>query len=343
MPIKGSFLLSVAACMLTGIYTQVLGQPSWSGSAHYTLKKLSEGVYAAIHNDDGGLAICNAGIIDLGDKTVVIDPFMTPGAARDLKNDAESLTGRTVSIVVNLDSHEDHTRGNQVFVPGAVVIGTSYTRQVIESGFYTQLEHEKKSAPAALEHLQQLIRLASGEEKQSLEEGYLYNKALAESVNELVMTPPDVIIRDTLVIHGSLRSMIIVPTGNGHTPGDMIVWLPAEQIVFMGDQLFVERHPYLGDGNPENLEKTLYKVLALDPRIAVPGHGPVGNASSVQVLIGYLDDLQKLVGHMIEKAGNKNSTLSIPVPDAYKNWGLRSFYPGNLGFLYDLLSRQGNQ
>jgi hypothetical protein len=41
-------------------------------------------VFAAIHLA-GGAAICNAGIIDLGDRTLVFDSFMSPLAAEDLR------------------------------------------------------------------------------------------------------------------------------------------------------------------------------------------------------------------------------------------------------------------
>ena len=40
------------------------GQPALPQSRHYTLEKLDDGIYAAIHNDEGGYAICNAGIKD---------------------------------------------------------------------------------------------------------------------------------------------------------------------------------------------------------------------------------------------------------------------------------------
>jgi len=42
---------------------------------HFTIKQLSPGVWAAINNDNYGHAICNAGIIDLGDQTIIFDPL----------------------------------------------------------------------------------------------------------------------------------------------------------------------------------------------------------------------------------------------------------------------------
>ena len=68
-------------------------------SMHFELKEVAEGVYAAI-GIPGGAAFSNAGIVDLGDQTMVFDTFQTPHAAQDLKDAAEALTGRTVSYVV---------------------------------------------------------------------------------------------------------------------------------------------------------------------------------------------------------------------------------------------------
>ncbi len=56
---------------------------SWNGfaqifsSKYFTIERLDHGIYAAI-SKNGGHAICNAGIIDLGDAVLVFDPFMTP-------------------------------------------------------------------------------------------------------------------------------------------------------------------------------------------------------------------------------------------------------------------------
>src|SRR3990172_6492741 len=83
-------------------------------SQHFRLERLADGVYAAIASGSGA-ATCNAGIVDLGDRTLVFDPFLTPKAAHDLRVAAEQLTGRSVSIVINSHYHNDHIRGNQVF------------------------------------------------------------------------------------------------------------------------------------------------------------------------------------------------------------------------------------
>src|SRR5262245_11988679 len=99
-----------------------------TAAKHFSLQQLAPGVWAAIQNDKGGHAISNAGIIDLGNKTLVFDAFMNPDAATELKQTAEQLTKHPVSFVINSHYHDDHIRGNQVFVPGASIISTEWTK-----------------------------------------------------------------------------------------------------------------------------------------------------------------------------------------------------------------------
>lgn len=122
-----------------------------TASANFSIEQLAPGVWAAIHNDNYGKAICNAGIVDLGDKTLIFDPFMTPSAAMELRDIAKKLTRKNVSIIVNSHHHPDHIRGNQVFLPKVTIIGTSTTRDQIERNEPGEQEWEKKHAPTLLQ------------------------------------------------------------------------------------------------------------------------------------------------------------------------------------------------
>jgi cyclase len=83
-------------------------------SRHFQLEQLAEGVYAAIALAGGGSG-SNAGMIDLGDRTLVFDTFLTPQAADELRAAAEHLLGRPVAYVINSHWHCDHIQGNQAF------------------------------------------------------------------------------------------------------------------------------------------------------------------------------------------------------------------------------------
>lgn len=307
-------------------------------SRHYKLFKLADGVYAAIHNNDGGYAICNAGIIDLGNKTIVIDPFFSPAAARDLKKHAELLTGKQVLIVLNLDPHSDHTNGNQVFVPGADIISTFNARKYIEIHFEDEFENNKKTAPEELLKIQEKLKDASGNEKTELVLWESEYKAIIESLPELKMTLPNISIKDTVVIFGTKRRIILIPTGTGHTNGDMVAYLPDDKIIFMSDELFVKCHPYLGDGDPESLKNNLIRITDLKPEIAVPGHGPVGDLNSLYKMIDYIDTLTGMVKGEMKKGTDQSKVMELPMPEKYRDYLISSFYKVNLRFIYQKLT-----
>src|SRR5262245_53696271 len=98
-------------------------------SPYFRLEPLAPGVYTACAIPGTG-AWGNAGIVDLGDATLVFDTFLTPRAARDLRATAEQITGRSVTYVVNSHYHMDHIHGNQVFT-GALVLATTRTRELM--------------------------------------------------------------------------------------------------------------------------------------------------------------------------------------------------------------------
>ena len=56
------------------------GMPVPFLSNHFSLERLADGVFAAIATGSGA-AVANAGIIDLGGRTLVFDTFMTSQAA----------------------------------------------------------------------------------------------------------------------------------------------------------------------------------------------------------------------------------------------------------------------
>lgn len=100
--------------------------PALPTSPHFRLEELAQGVFAAIHTPGGG-AMSNAGIIDLGDRTLIFDTCQSPEAATDLQRAAATLCGRPVDYVVNSHWHGDHVLGNQTFA-AATIIATPTTR-----------------------------------------------------------------------------------------------------------------------------------------------------------------------------------------------------------------------
>lgn len=99
-------------------------------SKHFTVEEVANGVWTTIHKQ-GGSHICNSGIIDLGEETLVFDTGLCLESARDLKDTATRLTGKTPSIIVNSHLHNDHFYGNQVFEEAETITSKENVRITI--------------------------------------------------------------------------------------------------------------------------------------------------------------------------------------------------------------------
>ena len=305
-------------------------------SKHFTIQKLAEGVFAAVAKS-GGYAICNAGIVDLGDATLIFDPFMTPEAAKDLKKAAALLTGHQVKYVVNSHYHNDHIGGNQVFAEAAI-ISTQRTRELIAKFQPAEIADDKKSAPARLEKIKS--KNTSLMNPHELEEHKMwmgYYEALVSSNDSLKAIVPDMTFNDQLILHGTKRTVMLMSYGEGHTESDLFLYLPSAQIAFLGDLLFIQNQPWLGHGNPDKWKTYLDSIASLDVKILVPGHGPVGTVSSIDSMKLYFDHVNQVAKDYHKKGVLPENDLQLKSPPPYDHWFLSNFYKPNVIFEYKRL------
>ncbi len=78
---------------------------------------------------------------------------------------------------------------------------------------------------------------------------------------------------DTLRLGG--RTIVVFHPGSAHSAGDLVIWLPAEGVLFSGDILMEDGGTMVVDGNSAVLLRTLTFIDSLAPKVIVPGHGRV--------------------------------------------------------------------
>ncbi|MFF4954049.1 MBL fold metallo-hydrolase [Streptomyces chattanoogensis] len=203
------------------------------------LTELATGVHAFIQ-PDGGWCLNNAGFVTDGDATLVVDTAATERRARLLRRRIAESGAPTPRTVVNTHHHGDHTYGNSVFTPEATVVGhAACRRELLAAG------HQLHAVWPEVEYGD--IRLAA----------------------------PTVTFTDELTLHvGGIEVRLLHP-GVAHTPGDTIVWLPAQRIVFTGDLVFHGGTPFIFMGSLTGSLRALDLLRSLDAVTVVPGHGPV--------------------------------------------------------------------
>ncbi len=305
-------------------------------SKHFTIQKLSDGVFAAIAKN-GGHAICNAGIIDLGDAALIFDPFMSLDAAKDLELASRQLTGHTVKYVVNSHFHNDHIGGNQVF-PGATIISTEKTRELIAKYQPEEIADDKVGAPLALQKIEQ--KDTSLMKPHELEENLMwkgYYEALVSSADSLKIVLPGETFAQQMTIHGKNFSVQLISYGEAHTESDLFLYLPEQKIIFTGDILFIKNQPWLGDGDPERWEKYLDSITKLNPEIFVPGHGPVGAIGDIDTMKSYFRNVKDVATSYYKRKANPENDSTITSPKPYDGWFLSNFYKPNVVSEYNRL------
>ncbi len=169
-----------------------------------------------------------------------------------------------------------------------------------------------------------------------------YYEAMVTNGPLVKTTLPTITFNDSMWIHGTKRSIVLVEYKKGHTQSDAVVILPKQGIAFMGDLLFEKRHPYLGHGNPFALINILDKMYA-DTSLHqfVPGHGNISGKLVVKEISNYVSNVQQLVQDAVQKNQPDSVIKKIAIPAAYADWKFGQFFGFNVNFL--LKQAKGNK
>ena len=307
-------------------------------SDHFNLEQIAWGVYVAIARDSGA-AFSNAGIIDLGDRTLVFDSFLTPWAGEDLRRIAEILTQRPVDTLINSHYHRDHIRGNHSFPKQTEIIATLKTERLMHSKGPRELNWDLENALSRLTAFKQKLQQEKNDNnRREIGLWITYYRVIVESLPTLALRFPNQTFDNEVVYHGSRRTAHLISYGAGHTEEDAFLYLPEDGIAFLGDLLFTGYHPYLLDGDPRAWLDYLKKIESLKLNIAVPGHGSLGTQADIRLLELYLVLVERAARQVLEGKVTLEQAAQQPVPDEFASWRLPDFFSRNLHGLCERLS-----
>ena len=311
-------------------------------SNHFYLEQITNGVYVAF-SAEGGRAISNAGIIDLGERTLIFDTFETPIAADDLRVASDSLTGRPATWVVNSHFHPDHWFGNQVFPKETIIISSQGTWEGIHE-FIDEVEEEKKDPSDLEEELHSLkgqLALESDLRKREVIKSSIARwEFYLESLPNLNLRVPDQTFRGKIELHGSMRSVELIDAGPAHTSGDSYLRIPSENIAFIGDIGFFNEQPYMADSNPEGWKSMLKVLKNSDTKTYIPGQRPAGTKKDLILIQEYIEMLETMVSKAINQRITVDDVLSQELPEPFRTWSIGSSrMEVNSQFMFEYLSR----
>ena len=216
------------------------------------LVNIDDGVFAYI-KPDGSWWINNCGILSRSDDTVIIDTCSTERRTNLFLETVEHVGGGPIRAVINTHHHGDHTHGNWLTKPAAI-IGHRRCREAI------------------------------------LEAGLPHFEGVFEPVDwgNIQIEPPMVTFDDRIDVHcGDIRTELHYIGTPAHTTNDIVTWLPDRKVLYTGDLVFNGGTPFMVMGSVKGSLIALDRLSEFDADVIVPGHGPVCDLSVIDRLRAY--------------------------------------------------------
>lgn len=258
-----------------------------SAGSFLNWRAVRDGVFAADLESTGGNCMVIAG----RDGALLVDTKF-PVFAGQLERDAESLTGKPLTRVVNTHHHGDHTGGNLVFVGRMPVIAhEAAVPRVL--GQFDRMRSAVLRAPQNVKRIPEPDRDAVAGDVETL------------TADLDALTPrsfaPDTAVptgRSGIDLGGRWIEMVHFDL-SAHTDNDLVIHLPDDNVVHTGDLVFNGLFPFFDPScaDARGWIESLRLVLDLcdDETVVVPGHGSITDIEGVRKQLRYLEQLWEAV------------------------------------------------
>jgi glyoxylase-like metal-dependent hydrolase (beta-lactamase superfamily II) len=261
---------------LTATLMSVLAlmQPAAAAAQALQPQAVAPGVWmvqgaAALGSSGNRNFVSNAAFVVTPEGVVVVDALGAPVLARELLAAIRTITPLPVKQVVVTHYHADHIYGLQVFKDaGATIVAHEQGRSYLTSdAAQLRLQASRQELAPWIDAHTRLV-----------------------PADRWISAPE----RFTL---GGVE-FLLQPAGPAHTPEDLVLVLPQQRVLIAGDLVFRGRVPFVGQADSARWVRSLDALLALQPALIVPGHGPVSSDAAADLVLtrDYLVHLRATMG-----------------------------------------------
>ena len=225
----------------------------------------------------------NAGFVVTADGVVVFDALATPPLAEKLAGLIRTITKQPIKRVIISHYHADHYYGLQVFKALGAEVWAHRNAQGVTHGEGAALRLQQRK------------------------------EALFPWVddNTRLIDPDRYLDGDTEFTLGGLHFALRY-VGPAHSDEDMAMLVQEDGVLYAGDLVFRGRVPFVGDADSRAWIAALDKLIAMKPKILVPGHGDPSRDPQADLVFtrDYLTYLRNTMGHAAREM--------IPFDQAYE-------------------------
>jgi len=260
------------------------------------LTEVGDGLHAYLQ-PPGAWGLSNAGLVSGDGASLLVDTlYDRPRTESLLEAIARVAPGAPVGTVVNTHANGDHCWGNGVLPPDTEIIASTRGAAEMEELPPAQLAKLVNASKASLKFgapVNLLLRLLGTLGPAHFKDipaaaPFVVHAFGAYDFASVTLRTPTRTFDESLTLDVGGRAVELVEVGPAHTQGDVLVHVPDSKTVFTGDILFADAHPILWAGPFANWIAACDRILAWEPEVVVPGHGPLATAQHVRECRDYL-------------------------------------------------------
>ena len=257
---------------------------------YISVKRLCENVLIVSMGTDAVTAVKSRNGI------VIIDAGISNSlTAKYRKIIATELEGNDVRYLINTHSHPDHTGGNQVFAD-AVIVGQENCISEMKEYWRDPEKIKSRMLNVADQYDKKLSSQEPGSE--DWEETLCQRNRFRHAYNDLegsrIVTPPNVVFKDTMSILLGNVSLELIYFGKAHSGSDIIIHIPEMKLLFTGDLFFPGGRPSFKPGkikDSRHVKEALRRIKARLKRIdiVIAGHGQIMGIDDLKAFVDYFN------------------------------------------------------
>src|SRR4051794_8130510 len=279
------------------------------------LHELGDGLFAYLQ-PDGGWGWSNAGLITADGTSLLVDTLYDLRLTTEMLEAMAPITAdHPLDAAMNTHGNPDHCFGNEL-LPSTTEIYASQAAADEIAEFSPELLISIKAAELP-DDLRAFVDHAFG----------------PFEFEGITVRPPSQTFEGRLDLQVGDRAISLIELGPAHTGGDTIVHVPDADTVFTGDLLFIDGTPMVW-ANISNWIAACDRILELDAKVLIPGHGPVTDASGVR-------DVRRYLAYVLEESrkrfdagmSEEEAIDDIDVSD-FADWGDPERIAANVGTAY---------
>ncbi|MFC1862260.1 MBL fold metallo-hydrolase [Chloroflexota bacterium] len=224
----------------------------------------------------------NVSCIDTKQGLVLIDtPYLPNEIKRWKENIAKFSNNKEVAYVINTDFHFDHCMANTILSPNVVGHDLTYKRMLKPDGTGRHL---------------------------FLAKNQMVPPEVKQQVYDMALGLPRITFNKQMWLHFSDTNFELIHMG-GHTEATIAIYLVEDKVLFSGDNVVSNMHPYKGQADFKQWIAALEKILKMDVDVIIPGHGRICGRTEVAKLLEYFREMWNRVKNLRKQGYAKEEVV----------------------------------